>query len=141
MSINDSKFGLSLCLQFNQEIATAPDVIHVICGEIEKRAASFNEIDLYNCLYQTMPTAEVNQICDELNNDLRSELSGYSLENLNGVLKKFLRELPDPVIPVQFYDHFIEAASKFLLFFFLDPFYGLTVLLVFRSSVSLCAQC
>jgi hypothetical protein len=29
-----------------------------------------------------------------------------------GVLKKYLRELPNPVIPVEMYDSFIAAASK-----------------------------
>jgi len=28
-------------------------------------------------------------------------------------MKKYLRELPDPVIPEQFYTSFIDAASKF----------------------------
>lgn len=122
MSINDNKFGLSLCLQFNQEIVSAPAIVHRLCDEIERRAAILKEIDLYAILYQTVPPTapDVLQICDELNNDLCIDLSGYALENLNGVLKKFLRELPDPVIPVQFYEHFIEAASKFFNFFFID---------------------
>lgn len=42
-----------------------------------------------------------------------ADLSSYSAQCVAGVLKKFLRELPDPVIPVQFYDRFIEASSEY----------------------------
>lgn len=38
------------------------------------------------------------------------DLSEYSTVCIASVLKKFLRELPDPVIPVQWYDRFLEAA-------------------------------
>lgn len=112
MSIKDNKFGLSLCLQFNHEMK-APEIIVILCSEIERRAINSLEIDLYNCLYKSGAIiTDVTEICDELNNDLMKELNCYSLENINGALKKFLRDLPDPVIPVQFYEHFIEAASK-----------------------------
>lgn len=42
-----------------------------------------------------------------------ADLSSYSAQCVASVLKKFLRELPDPVIPVQFYDRFIEASSEY----------------------------
>lgn len=53
-------------------------------------------------------------MCKNLNEyttdvDLR-ELSAACLAN---ILKKFLRELPDPIIPVQWYDRFVEASSKY----------------------------
>lgn len=44
-----------------------------------------------------------------------ADLSSYSAQCVAGVLKKFLRELPDPVIPVQFYDRFIEASSEYYI--------------------------
>ena len=40
-------------------------------------------------------------------------LADYDLTCIAGTLKKYLRQLPDPVIPEQFYNKFIEAASKF----------------------------
>lgn len=128
MSIKDNKFGLSLCLQFNNELTSAPEVIIILTKEIERKAANTIEIDLYNCIYQTSADDNldgITVICDELNNDLMKELGCYSIQSINSVLKKFLGDLPDPVIPVQFYEHFIEAASKFcftIFFCFLNYF-------------------
>jgi hypothetical protein len=51
-----------------------------------------------------------------------SDVSQLNLDNFNvhcvaGVLKKYLRELPNPVIPVEMYSYFIDAASKLMLVF------------------------
>ena len=40
-------------------------------------------------------------------------LAEYDLTCIAGTLKKYLRQLPDPVIPEQYYNKFIEAASEF----------------------------
>lgn len=42
-----------------------------------------------------------------------ADLDCYTPQCIASVLKKFLQELPDPVIPVQFYDRFLEASSKY----------------------------
>lgn len=39
------------------------------------------------------------------------DLTEYNSVCIASVLKKFLRELPDPVIPVQWYDRFLEASK------------------------------
>ena len=41
-----------------------------------------------------------------------ADLNPYTPQCISSVLKKFLRELPDPVVPVQWYDRFLEAASE-----------------------------
>lgn len=41
-----------------------------------------------------------------------ADLNPYGPQCIASVLKKFLRELPDPVIPVQWYDKFLEASSE-----------------------------
>ena len=40
-------------------------------------------------------------------------LESYEPTCVAGTLKKYLRELPNPVIPEKFYTKFIDAASKF----------------------------
>ena len=47
-----------------------------------------------------------------LDNLQAMSLADYDLPCIAGTLKKFLRELPDPVIPEQYYNKFIEAGSK-----------------------------
>ena len=44
------------------------------------------------------------------------DLTIYEPNVIASVLKKFLRELPDPVIPVQWYDRFLEASSMFIFY-------------------------
>lgn len=41
------------------------------------------------------------------------DLKNYDMFIISAVLKKFLYELADPLIPVQWYDRFIEASSKY----------------------------
>jgi hypothetical protein len=50
------------------------------------------------------------------------DLSAFEPHVLASGLKKLLRELPDPTIPSQWYDAFIEASRKTgkLFFFFLE---------------------
>lgn len=39
-------------------------------------------------------------------------LDSFTMYCVAGALKKYLRELPNPVIPVEMYSMFIDAASK-----------------------------
>lgn len=51
-------------------------------------------------------TAAVNKQCAE---DV--DLEPYDMFVISAVLKKFLHDLADPLIPVQMYDLFIDASS------------------------------
>ena len=52
-------------------------------------------------------------IFDWFSGDRRNvNLSNYETTCIAGTLKKYLRELPDPVIPEILYPQFVEAASK-----------------------------
>lgn len=107
-------FGLGLCHQFNVAELPAPQIVIILCNELEQKALCDENLDLYK-LYRTTPPNydEVTKLRDSLNENLiNTDLSGYSPECVATVLKKFLRELPDPIIPVLFYDKFVEASSR-----------------------------
>ncbi|GJQ65734.1 hypothetical protein Trydic_g11919 [Trypoxylus dichotomus] len=104
-------FGKSLCTQFNLAESAAPYIVEQCTKELENKAKENTSLELYN-IYCSSAPPEVNEVCKNLNeftteNDLR-ELSAACLAN---ILKKFLRELPDPIIPVQWYDRFVEASK------------------------------
>ncbi|XP_021697484.1 phosphatidylinositol 3-kinase regulatory subunit alpha isoform X3 [Aedes aegypti] len=106
-------FGVGLCHQFNVDQLPAPQIVIILCNELEQKALCDDNLDLYK-LYRTTPSSydEVNKLRDSLNENLiNTDLSNYSPECVATVLKKFLRELPDPIIPVLFYDKFIEASK------------------------------
>ncbi|XP_053688857.1 phosphatidylinositol 3-kinase regulatory subunit alpha isoform X2 [Sabethes cyaneus] len=106
-------FGLGLCQQFNVGELPAPQIVIILCNELEQKAMINLNLDLYK-LYRTTPPNydEVNKLRDSLNENLiNTDLSGYSPECVATVLKKFLRELPDPIIPVMFYDKFVETSK------------------------------
>lgn len=42
------------------------------------------------------------------------DLSGYGFSTIASVLKRFLLELPDTVIPIQWYNKFIDVSGKIL---------------------------
>lgn len=110
-----SVFGLGLCAQFNPAEIPAPHLIIVCTEELEARASAQPNLDLYT-LYCSSPPADrvsdLKQKFNESTNTTSVDLTEYSPSCIASVLKKFLRELPDPVIPVQWYDRFLEASSK-----------------------------
>ena len=64
---------------------------------------------------QSSSTKDINRIKDQLNQNLNSvELSGcQDVHIICGVLKWYLRELPNPVIAMENYTDFIKAISKY----------------------------
>lgn len=80
---------------------------------MEARAKSNNSLELYNIYCETPPADQVSDLLNKLQENADVELTKYSPVCIASVFKKFLRELPDPVIPVQWYDQFLEAASTY----------------------------
>lgn len=58
-----------------------------------------------NCKRYVIALVFVADVCN-------TDLSKINIQGIVAVLKKFLQELPDPVIPVQWYDKFLEAAGE-----------------------------
>lgn len=80
--------------------------------ELETRARNNTSLELYNMYCETPPADQVSDLLEKLQSGDVVDFSKYSPVCIASVFKKFLRELPDPVIPVQWYDQFLEASSK-----------------------------
>lgn len=51
-----------------------------------------------------------------------AEFTEFEPAAIGGIVKKYLRELANPVIPVEQYDNFINAASKLHAMILYSPF-------------------
>lgn len=107
-------FGKSLCSSFDVSAGEmAPLVLRRLVEELERQASLSRMTDVYR-LYQLSTTNEqLEQLRKRLEmNPNTVQLTEYSPQCLVSMIKRFLRDLPDPVIPVQFYDYFVLASRK-----------------------------
>jgi hypothetical protein len=109
-----STFGRGLCLQFFPgHVQDAPAFLKTFIAELETKAKTDDTLELYNLYSATPPPDQMTKLLEKINEastDL--DLNDFSAVCIAGVIKKFLRELPDPLVPVQWYDAFLSAASK-----------------------------
>ncbi|XP_011707782.1 PREDICTED: uncharacterized protein LOC105462682 [Wasmannia auropunctata] len=106
-----SVFGLALCSQFDTANRAAPILVERCTRALEEQAFADTTLDLYK-VYHSNSNEQVLELRQKLNEDVCNvDLSSYSPQCIASILKKFLRELPDPVIPVQWYDRFLDASS------------------------------
>nr|XP_033341420.1 uncharacterized protein LOC117229216 isoform X1 [Megalopta genalis] len=105
-------FGLGLCAQFDIAARAAPVLVERCTRGIEEKAFADGTLDLYKVYHSSPPNEQTLELRQKLNEDVcNADLNSYTPQCIASVLKKFLRELPDPVIPVLFYDRFIEASN------------------------------
>lgn len=95
------------------QTSNAPLLVEECTRALEERAVADVTLDLYKVYHSSPPAEQVLELRQQLNKDVRNvDLNRYSPQCIASVLKKFLRELPDPVIPVQCYDKFLDCLSK-----------------------------
>lgn len=106
-------FGKSLCSSFDVSAGEmAPLILRRLVEELE-RQASLSRIDVYHLYQLTTSNEQMEQLRRRLEmNPNTVQLTEYSSQCLVSMIKKFLRDLPDPVIPVQYYDYFVLASRK-----------------------------
>lgn len=105
----NSVFGEDL-----SEETETPWVISKCTEEIEKWCEN-HQTEALSVYRMYAKSEEVNTIKVQLNlatEPSQVNLSQYNVHCVAGVLKKYLRELPNPVIPVEMYDNFISAAKS-----------------------------
>ena len=64
--------------------------------------------------------AEINNFRESFErgeDPLADMTDGNDINSVAGVLKLYLRELREPIFSVQYFDQFMELASKFFLFY------------------------
>ncbi|XP_045482922.1 phosphatidylinositol 3-kinase regulatory subunit alpha-like [Harmonia axyridis] len=103
-------FGSSLCGQLTED--GAPSFVIRVCRQLEKIAQEDLTLSLYNVYCTSPPADELSRFARSIDeNQGEVDISDRSAVLLAGILKKYLRELPDPLIPVQWYDKFLETAK------------------------------
>jgi phosphoinositide-3-kinase regulatory subunit alpha/beta/delta len=104
-----------LSSSFSPDESEAPVIVMLLTIEIERQAKLENKLDLYKVYRTKIPLEHLTDLRDVLNtNDQlqQIDLSKYGILYLVSILKRYLRELPDPVIPVRFYDQFINVFKQ-----------------------------
>ncbi|XP_067928036.1 phosphatidylinositol 3-kinase regulatory subunit alpha-like [Watersipora subatra] len=113
----ESNFGGSLqahCASSQDGIT--PDILIVCVSEIEKRIGEDQSVH-WDAFYRTATSTEsINKIMDVMDNTESSKLatvpfSDWRAKDIGGVVKRYLRELNNPIVPSEFYNSFMRAAS------------------------------
>ncbi|CAG9855406.1 unnamed protein product [Phyllotreta striolata] len=108
-----SFFGQGLCCHFKLSDSPAPELLINCAAELEKRAKGNDALELYNLYCATPPSDQLQFLVKKIEENPNGiNLSEFSPVCIASVFKKYLRELPDPLIPVQWYDKFLEASKK-----------------------------
>ncbi|CAL1540645.1 unnamed protein product [Lymnaea stagnalis] len=106
-------FGSELTDEVDKSCMEAPWVLVKCVEEIEKwcKQHKSEALSVYRI---SARTEEVNEIKAAFNMGEQEQvnLSTHVVHSIAGALKKYLRELPNPVIPVEMYSQFIEAAKE-----------------------------
>ncbi|XP_021922508.1 phosphatidylinositol 3-kinase regulatory subunit gamma-like isoform X3 [Zootermopsis nevadensis] len=105
-------FGVGLCYLFNSCDDQAPQLVIRCVRELESRARSDRTLDLYQLYHASPRLDQIEDLRTKLQGDAMSvDLSGYGFSTIASVLKRFLLELPDTVIPIQWYNKFIDVSG------------------------------
>ncbi|OMJ25396.1 Beta-chimaerin [Smittium culicis] len=102
-------FGISLDLLMANP-KSAPLVLTKCITEIERRG--LNEIGIYRVSGSTLEVSRLKTLLNS--NPEQTDISEEAFPDINvisGVLKHFLRELPEPLIPFNLFSGFINAAD------------------------------
>ncbi|ESP01235.1 hypothetical protein LOTGIDRAFT_157404, partial [Lottia gigantea] len=111
---HNSVFGQDLPDEVNKSQKDAPDVLHVFVQEIEQwcQEHSTEALSVYRISCKAEEINQVKKIFCQEGDTSKVNLSSFSVHCVAGALKKYLRELPNPVLPVEMYNMFIHTAKS-----------------------------
>lgn len=105
-------FGRDLSSQFNVSEQIAPTLVLRCIQELESRGKQHVDVDLYQAYKRPLQAQNVTEVKQRFSEDsTKLDLKGYTLNYITSALKTYLRELPNPVIPFQYYEKFLEASK------------------------------
>lgn len=110
-------FGVDLSLAFDSNKSDAPQIVIMLTNEIERQAKNQPQLDLYKLYHTKIPLENLIELRDKLNTSddqlQKINLTNYEIQYLVSILKRYLRELPDPVIPVNWYEEVIATLKQY----------------------------
>ncbi|XP_076318839.1 phosphatidylinositol 3-kinase regulatory subunit alpha-like isoform X2 [Tachypleus tridentatus] len=105
-------FGQDLTTSFDVNELSAPKVVLLCLQEIEARGQQNKNINLFKVFMPSATPEIVNELKQKFNKEVDSiDLQNYELNCIADVLRKYLLEMPNPVIPVENYKMFVEASK------------------------------
>ncbi|KAF5343826.1 hypothetical protein D9757_013914 [Collybiopsis confluens] len=106
-----STFGVDLGEQMTRDDVELPPIMKKCCEAIEKYG--MNSQGIYRLSGTTSKVARLKQLLDKDLNavDLDAQEWSSDINNVTGVLKLWLRELPEPLMTFSLQQGFIEAAK------------------------------
>lgn len=107
--IKVSVFGCALDTLCHKESTTVPNFIKMCVTEVEKRG--LNTDGIYRVSGNLSHVQRLRYLVDRDEPVDLSEEQWEDIHLITGALKLFLRELPEPVIPFNFFDKFITACK------------------------------
>lgn len=110
----NSYFGLDVTEELKRSKLEAPPVVIRCVNEIEKWCSDHKDeaMNFYRISARTDDINELKSTLNSASDPLLVDLSDFNIHSTAGALKKYLRELPNPIIPVECYGYFIKAAKS-----------------------------
>lgn len=125
-----SVYGKYLSLSFDPSSTPAPVIFHALCSELERRfyADPDTLVPKLGIIFNTQAfvdakTSTINkltQILTHFGNNLSNCSSldvqkllrdSFGVEELALLIRRYLRELPEPLIPTSLYDDFLQVGK------------------------------
>jgi len=110
--------GKSLNLAYDPSIAPAPEILLALCNEIEHRLESCQgQIAELHKIFDAFKVSKT-YLWDQLSttlalnpSSLRSLIREWTLEDIASCVRRYVRELPEPLIPTNLYEDFIHVGK------------------------------